>query len=97
VVISKYFLAAPILSNLSQQGYQQLQQFAEKVTIPSLITQMGIARMQQHFTHEIISHHYVDRARNGDAEALLSQIILVRLNTFFPYLHLSSLRLLPAI
>jgi len=70
-------ISAPILSNLSQQGFQQLQQFAEQVTIPSLITQMDIKKMKQHFTREIISHQYIARAKNGDAEALLSQIIQV--------------------
>ncbi|CAB3384529.1 Hypothetical predicted protein [Cloeon dipterum] len=62
------------INGLSQKGFQDLLNFAERVTIPGLITQMGLEKKQS-LVREVVSHHYLSRARSGDAEALLAQII----------------------
>ncbi|XP_059479823.1 carboxylesterase 4A-like [Neocloeon triangulifer] len=74
VTSSDGIAALASINNLPQRGYQELLQFAEQVTIPGLISQMALEK-KQILVKEIVRHHYLSRARDGDAEALLSQII----------------------
>ncbi|KAF4523098.1 hypothetical protein B566_EDAN003111 [Ephemera danica] len=59
---------------LSLHGYEQLLRFADRAALPAIMVQAGLAR-RANAVRELICYQYINRARQGDAEALLEQLI----------------------
>ncbi|XP_068085152.1 acylcarnitine hydrolase [Anabrus simplex] len=80
--------------DLVRQGYSHLRQFLETSAIPHIMERYGFNKEKRNEIREIIKWQYLERAREGDTGALLTQILELYSDAQFRAPHARQLQLL---